>query len=185
MASSRFRSFLWFPSSFYPSILSIPDKSPSIPKGRGLPLPLSLSGEPKSAHHGFAEAPKNQSKNIPSFLSPQSSQSHPKVRIVEDLGPKMTSKSEPGGYPGELQKPTLYKNLQNSNPTLIYHTSAMSATPQKHQFWSLEATQNRWKNEPRKSTSNKRWKMQHETPMCQKVCQKCSKKGLGFRGHLR
>ena len=165
MASSRFRSLLWFPSSFYPSILSIHDKSSSIPKGRGLPLPLSLSGEPKSAHTCFAEAPKNLSKKWPSFLSPQSSQSRPKVRIVEDLAPKMTSKSEPGGYPGELQKPTLYKNLQNSNPTVIYHTSAMSATPKKHQFWSLEATQNRWKNEPQKSTSKKRRKIQHEAPI--------------------
>ena len=162
------------------SILPIPDKSSSIPKGRGLPLPLSLSREPKCPRSSSLEAPKNRSTNIPSFLTPQKLPKSPQSAYSGGFGSQNDLKKWAGGYPGELQKPTLYKNLQNSNPTLIYHTSAMSATPRKHQFWSLEATQNRWKNEPRKSTSTKRWKMQPETPMCQKVCQKCSKKGLSF-----
>ena len=80
------------------------------------------------------EAPKIDQKLDPHFWPPKSSQSRPKVPIVEDLAPKMTSKSEPGGHPKELQKPTLYKNQPNSIPTTIYYTSAMSTTSKKHQF---------------------------------------------------
>ena len=59
---------------------------------------------------------------------------HPKVRIVEDLGSKMTSKSYPGEYPGEASDPTLHKNMKNSIPPLIYHTSGMSTILQYHHF---------------------------------------------------
>ena len=47
----------------------------------------------------------------------------------QDLDPKMTSKSEPGGYLRELQKPTLSKNLKNSKAITICYVLAMSACP--------------------------------------------------------
>ena len=41
--------------------------------------------------------------------------------------------------PRRHQKSTLSQKLKNSNPCIIYYTLAMSATPKKHQFWSLKS----------------------------------------------
>ena len=139
VSDPSFDSFLPFILQSFQSLINRPQSL----KGEVYLSLYPSPGSPKVLIMVLQRHLKIDQKIDPHFRPPKSSQSHPKVRIVEDLAPKMTAKSEPGGYPGELPKPTLYKNLQNSNPTLIYHTSAMSATPQKHQFWSLEATQNR------------------------------------------
>ena len=83
---------------------------------------------------GHTKTSKNHLKIEAPILTPNW---HPRApqgeyswAFCSQIGANMTPKIDPG----DLLKATLHKNLQNSNPTLIYHTSAVSATPKNHRF---------------------------------------------------